>query len=197
MSINYYQENAAEFAEKTINVDMRALYQPFLELLPHEGRILDAGCGAGRDAKAFAELGYLVDAFDASSELVKIASQYCQFPVKCATFADFESDKKYDGIWACASLLHVPAQEMSAILRRLGQFLAQDGVFYLSFKYGHNDLERDGRIFTNCDSQRLKGFLQGTGLAIRSEWITEDQRKDRAGERWLNALLEKDRKDRT
>jgi len=191
MSIEYYKKNASEFAKNTLDVDMQTLYRPFLDLLPTRGRILDAGCGAGRDAKAFAQQGYTVDAFDASSELVKIASEHCQFPVQCATFTGFQSDKKYDGIWACASLLHVPAKDMRSTLAYLADFLVEHGVFYVSFKYGRDDVQRDGRLFTNCDRQRLESFLHGTGLVILSSWVNGDQRKGRSTEQWLNALLGK------
>ncbi|WP_338040958.1 hypothetical protein [Marinomonas algicola] len=65
----YYNMYAEDFAENTLSVDMSALYQCFLPLIPLQGHILDAGCGSGRDAKYFQSLGYEVSAFDASSEL--------------------------------------------------------------------------------------------------------------------------------
>lgn len=191
MSIQYYQDNAAEFAENTLQVDMQTLYRPFLALLPAGGRILDAGCGAGRDAKAFARLGHKVDAFDASSELAVIASGHCGFDVQCTTFTGFNNLHLYGGIWACASLLHVPASEMSATFCHLARMLAADGVFYVSFKYGAGDMERGGRFFTNCDERRLQEFLHDSNLQVHSTWLTGDQREGRSDEQWLNALLVK------
>jgi trans-aconitate methyltransferase len=71
------------------------------------GHILDAGCGSGRDSSYFLDKGFDVSAFDASAELAKLASQLIHRPVTVCQFNEYESDKPFDGIWACASLLHV------------------------------------------------------------------------------------------
>ena len=189
MSFEFYEDNAEQFAANTLDVDMSPLYERFLAALPEAGRILDAGCGAGRDAAAFLKLGYPVEAFDASPKLVAIAREVSGIDVEQSTFLAFESEQRFVGIWACASLLHVPAAQMSGTLRHLGTFLQPQGVIYVSFKYGDEDSERDGRSYTNCTEQRLEGFLEGTGLTLDTFWISNDQRQDRTDEQWLNALL--------
>ena len=73
-NLDYYNNNAEQFFEQTYQVDMHSLYQQFLEHVPQGGSILDLGCGSGRDALAFKELGYQVDATDYSTELVEKAS---------------------------------------------------------------------------------------------------------------------------
>ena len=189
MSLKFYEDNAEQFAKSTLDVDMSPVYKRFLAALPQAGRILDVGCGAGRDVAAFLKLGYSVEAFDASAQLVKIASEVSGIAIEHSTFLAFESEQRFAGIWACASLLHVPAAQMSGTLRHLGQFLQPQGVMYVSFKYAENDTERDGRDFTNCTEQRLEGFLQGSGLQLDTFWISTDQRPGRTDEQWLNALL--------
>lgn len=189
MSLKFYEDNAEQFAASTLDVDMSAVYERFLAALPEAGRILDAGCGAGRDTAAFLKLGYPVDAFDASAKLVEIARKVSGIRVQHSTFLAFQSEEPYAGIWACASLVHVPAAQMSGTLRHLGQMLQPQGVLYASFKYGDQDTERDGRIYTDCNEQRLETFLQGTGLTLDTFWLTNDQRPGRSDEQWLNALL--------
>lgn len=189
MTLKFYDDNAEQFAANTLDVDMSPLYERFLAALPQAGRILDAGCGAGRDAAAFLKLGYPVEAFDASAKLVEIARKVSGIDIQHSTFLAFESEQLFAGIWACASLLHVPAAQMSATLRHLGQLLLPQGVIYVSFKYGEDDTERDGRKFTNCSEQRLEGFLKDSGLTLDSFWISTDQRLGREDDQWLNALL--------
>lgn len=189
LSIDYYNQHAGQFASDTLKVDMSPLYQQFLPLLPPGAHILDAGCGAGRDAAHFRQLGYRVSAFDASEKLVAIARQHSGLDVQQCRFLDYHSSEPLDGIWACASLLHVPDAGMAATLKHLGRQLRPGGVFYLSFKYGEQDSEHGGRQFTNSTEQRLRQHLQGSGLGIRQCWLTGDQRPGREDELWLNALL--------
>ena len=108
----YYSDNASEFIENTQHVDMSALYEHFLPYIPKQGAILDAGCGSGRDVKHFQSLGYKVAAFDASPELAQLASQYLQIDVSVKTFQTLNAVSVFDGIWCCASLLHVPKAEL-------------------------------------------------------------------------------------
>ena len=189
MSLKFYEDNAEQFAANTLDVDMSPLYERFLAALPEAGCILDAGCGAGRDVAAFLKLGYPVQGFDASAKLVEIARKVSGIDIQHSTFLAFESEQRFAGIWACASLLHVPEAQMNGTLRHLSKFLQPQGVLYASFKYGEGSTERDGRDFTNCTEERLTGFLEGTGLRLDTFWISNDQRPGRTDEQWLNALL--------
>jgi 2-polyprenyl-3-methyl-5-hydroxy-6-metoxy-1,4-benzoquinol methylase len=105
-TIDYYNKQADQFIQSTLNVDMEALYQPFLEQLAHDAYILDLGCGSGRDTLAFRKKGYHVDAIDYSEELVKKATELTGLKVRYQSFYDLAEYETYDGIWACASLLH-------------------------------------------------------------------------------------------
>ncbi|ARU58060.1 tellurite resistance protein-related protein [Oleiphilus messinensis] len=187
----YYNQHAGEFFETTVKLDMSATIHEFSAHLPENAHILDAGCGSGRDSKLLIELGYNVTAFDASSKLARLASEYLGQPVLTCTFSQFKSNNQFDGIWACASLLHIPAPDMSQTLCHLSQYLKPEGVFYASFKYGSEDICKDGRNFTNCTESRLADFVQETQLSIIKTWKTPDTRPERVDEYWLNALLRK------
>ena len=191
MTLEYYQLHAQDFFSATVNVDMASLYAPFLERIPAGGRILDAGCGSGRDSKAFLQRGYAVEAFDATAEMVALATQHTGLPVRQMTFSDVDTTERYDGVWCCASLLHVRMQALPEAMEKLAQALKPGGVWYMSFKYGDGERVKEGRHFTDLNEQSLGALLTPlTDITLIRHWITEDKRPERT-EMWLNALLVK------
>ena len=189
----FYDENAAEYDENTAHLDMSALYAPFLERVPAGGRVLDAGCGPGRDARRFREMGFDVTAMDASAEMVRLAGERTGLRVRHQTFQDLDDEATFDGVWACASLLHVPRAEMPGVLERLSRALRPAGALYVSFKHGALEGWRNGRWFTDWDEAGLARLLETRPeLSAARVWVTEDLRPGRA-ERWLNAVLVKAR----
>lgn len=191
MTMAYYQRNAQTFFDATVGVDMASLYAPFLRLVAPGGCVLDAGCGSGRDAKAFSMLGYRVEAFDASAEMVKLAADYTGLPVQQMTFNTLGAVECYDGIWCCASLLHLPQTELPEAMHHLARALKPGGVWYLSFKYGASEREKEGRHFTDLNEAGLQTLVSVLPqVSIVEQWTTQDKRPDR-DEVWLNALLRK------
>lgn len=192
MMNDYYDTNAAAFFDETVAVDLAPLYARFLMYLPADATILDAGCGSGRDARAFLARGYQVRAFDASPTLAALASDHCGLPVQVRRFQDIDWQGEFDGIWACASLLHVPLTELPDVLQRLAVALKAGGMLYASFKYGTGEREHGGRRFTDLDQAGAADVLRCVpALAELETWITADQRPGRADERWLNTLLQR------
>ena len=190
-TIDYYNKHAEEFTASTFEVDMESLYQPFLAELPEGARILDVGCGSGRDTLAFKKKGYQVDAIDYSEELVKKASRLTGIPIKLKSFYEVDDYEAYDGIWACASLLHCERTRLKEVIGKLVSALKPNGVLYMSFKYGNGDREKDGRQFTDLDEVQAKALLeQFDNVQQIQQWITVDKRPDRQ-EKWLNLLLRK------
>ncbi len=188
--MNYYTNNAKAYVESTLHVDMQPLYQRFLRLLPERAYILDAGCGSGRDARYFVEHGYQVTAFDASVEIAVMAEREIGQIVQVQRFQDIQYQNQFDGIWACASLLHVPTKELSNAFHRLAHALKPEGVIYCSFKYGQGEYEKEGRRFTDMDEAGLRALVgENESLVIKELWATADRRPGREHERWLNAIL--------
>lgn len=189
-TIAYYESNAERFVAETAGVDMRSLYEPFLALIPAGGHILDAGCGSGRDTRAFLDLGYRVTAFDGSSRLAGLASKLTGQQVLVLKFQDLAFHQELDGIWACASLLHVPRSELSDVLDRLRRCLRRGGAMYASFKLGTGERWENERRFTDFDQAALQTFLAAHGgFETVRMWVTDDLRLGRVGERWLNIIL--------
>jgi 2-polyprenyl-3-methyl-5-hydroxy-6-metoxy-1,4-benzoquinol methylase len=191
-TINYYNQNATDFAAATDDIDMTALYAEFLPRLKAASHILDAGCGSGRDAGYFKQQGFTVSAFDASAELARLASARLQQAVSVQRFEQLNQHEKYDGIWCCASLLHVANNNLATVFGLLQQALKPDGVLYASFKYGDTERQDHGRHFTDMNEARLTALINDVnGLTLNKMWLTQDKRPERNHETWLNALITK------
>ena len=192
ITLKYYNENVKSFIEETITVDFVKIQDNFLQLLPSGGLILDLGCGSGRDTKYFLEHGYIVEAIDGSIELCKLASEYIGINVRHMLFQELAEVEKYDGIWACASILHVKRAELPDILQKICKATKKNGIIYVSFKYGNFEGERNGRYFTDMTEETMEELLTHVpGLEIEKQWITGDVRAGRGDERWLNMILRK------
>jgi SAM-dependent methyltransferase len=151
---------------------------------------LDFGCGSGRDAKYFLDKGYDVDAIDGSKEFCRLASVYTGITVKQMLFQELASVNEYDGIWACASILHLQKDDLILVLHKMATALKNTGVIYASFKYGTFFGERQGRYFTDFNEERLTEILALVPeLQYREFWISSDVRPDRSDEKWLNVIL--------
>src|SRR4051812_27328713 len=119
MSVEFYEANAAAFFQRTVEIDMAALRQPVSGRPPGGARVLDAGCGSGRDVLAFGEAGFAVTAIEAAPSLAALASNHTGLPVQVMTFQEVAWREAFDGVWACASLLHVPRADLAGAVRRL------------------------------------------------------------------------------
>ena len=195
-TLSYYDENASAFCEGTRNTDMSETRGRFLQYLKPNALILDAGCGSGRDSKAFMESGYRVVALDGSKEMCRQASAYLGQEVQCRRFEEIDEKEVYDGIWACASLLHVPYEILPNVIARLIDALVDGGVLYASFKYGEEEREAGGRYFTDLREEGWKKVLEeaeeeikGSRLETVECFVTGDVREGRGDERWLNILI--------
>ena len=191
-TIDYYNQNAKNFIENTQNVDMHLAQDKFLQLLDSQSSIFDFGCGSGCDTKYFLEKGYHVTATDGSAELCKLASAFTGIEVKEMLFQELDDINKYDGIWACSSILHLPKKELFPVLRKMCIALKSAGVIYSSFKYGDFEGERNGRYFTDFTEDTFRDFIKDIPeLTIEDHWITSDVRPGRGNEKWLNLIIRK------
>ena len=191
-TIEYYNQNADMFAQGTRLVDFTVVQERFAKMLPAGSRILDFGCGSGRDTKYFLEKGYRVEATDGSAELCKLASAFTGIKVKEMLFQDLDASGKYEGIWACSSILHLSKKELFSVIRKMCDALKDNGVIYTSFKYGDFEGERNGRYFTDFTEDTFDKFIKVIQeLTIEEEWITSDVRPGRGEEKWLNLILRK------
>ena len=174
-TIEYYNNNAQGFYERTIGADLSEDYNKFLSLLPLKARILDAGCGVGRDVKYFHNKGYNITAFDPSSEMVKLATSESRVKVLQMSFQEMSFENEFDGIWASLSLIHVPYNETREVYTKIHRALKPGGVFYASYKYGKDLMTMLGRDFYNMNEDTIVPYLDGL-FEIVEIWKVEDTR---------------------
>jgi len=191
-SIDYYNKYAAKEFEETVNQDMSEIMREFLNYLEEGDTILDLGCGSGRDSLTLYELGYDVTPLDASSEMCKLAEIHTGLDVLQMTFEQIDFDDVFDGIWACASLLHTPKKELSGILTKIARALNEKGILYMSFKLGDFEGFRGERYFSDFTTDSISQLLRENGrFEILKLWETEDIRSGHSDVKWLNVLAKK------
>ena len=191
-TLDYYNSKTDEFISSTVDVDFSKTQDKFLAKLSPKAHILDFGCGSGRDTKYFLEQGFKVTAIDGSVEICKFASEFAGVTVKQMYFQDLDEVDAYDGIWACASILHLHYGELQDVLGKMVRAVKDNGVIYTSFKYGTFEGERNGRYFIDCDEAKLAELLKCVPeLTVEELWVTGDVREGRGNEKWLNLLLRK------
>ena len=191
-TIEYYNENVSKFVNDNQDVVFCATQDLFLSYLNEGDSILDLGCGSGRDTKYFLSKGYKVDATDGSEEICKVASDYTGINVKCLLFNELDEIDKYDGIWACASILHLDRDDLIDVFHRIARALKDNGILYTSFKYSEFEGMRNGRYFTDFTLESFNEFQTNIPeFIIEKKWITSDVRNGREDEKWLNLIMRK------
>ena len=189
-TVEYYEKNAREFVGSTVDVEFSEVQDTFLSNLKEGDFVLDFGCGSGRDTLYFLQKGYKVTALDGSAKLCEIAREKTGIPVIQMDFNDFDEQDKYDGIWACSSILHLPKQELKSVLIHMEKALHNGGIIYTSFKYGNFSGMRNGRFFIDFTEDTFGDFISEVEqLKIEKLWITSDVRPGRQNEKWLNTIL--------
>ncbi len=189
--LDYYNTHADEYCRSTVGLDMGSVYQRFLSELGPSAHILDAGCGSGRDTKIFRGRGFVVTAFDGSPQMARFASAYTSQQCRVLRFQEMRFEQEFDGIWACASLLHVPKCEINDVLRRFVMALKPGGVMYASFIEGEGErISSDGRLYNSYTAESLRDLLRGM-LHVREIacWKSKETPSHALRAPWLNFLF--------
>ncbi len=189
MSFEYYNRNGDNFFKDTVNLSMNHIYEKFLPYVKKSGLILDVGCGSGRDSKYFIDRGYSVIAVDASEKMVDLARSYSSADIRLMNFNEINWLDKFDGIWACASLLHISSNAFLKVGKKLYSALKNNGVIYMSFKAGEGNYKKDGRFFQCYNKNKIQKLIKEVGFSNEGNiWITKDVRSGREEEKWLNII---------
>lgn len=192
-TIDYYNNNSQAFYDRTINADITDSYEKFLKYLPEKAKILDAGCGVGRDIKYFLSKGHSVSAFDASEKMVELASQETGVRVMHSTFQELNFENMFNGVWAQASLLHIPYDMTREIYEKIHRSLKPNGIFYASYKYGDSYMKTPERDFYNMNENKVLHYFAGLFNVVEL-WQQKDNRRQAAPSpegMWLNFIVRK------
>ena len=186
---NYYESNAEHYAAETFSADMSEQYQRFLPLLKKGAKILDVGSGSGRDACYFQKHGYQVTALEPSKNLCREIRKVFSGEIICSDIQNYRPKERYDGIWACASLIHLQEEEILRFFEKIDLYLNDNGVVYVSGKNGISTGEvEDGRFFLEFTERLVEKILTvNEQLKPEQLWYTEDV-SGRQGFRWLNLI---------
>jgi len=189
-SLAYYEKNANAYIDQTLGIDMAETRRRFTTMLSLGARILDLGCGAGRDLAAFADEGFAPIGLEPVRQLADHARAHsgCDVIHTRLEMADF--DNEFEGIWACASLLHVLRADLPATLKKLSTWVKDHGILFASFKCGTDERVEDGRYFNDMTPELVKELVvPAIGWKIESVWTGADA--TRANLQWTNLLARK------
>ena len=191
----WYDDNAADFEAATLDLAPPGRIVDFAASLPAGGRVLDAGCGAGRDLRWLAAAGFAVEGLDLSPAMVEAARRNTGYriPVRRMDFAAYaDPEGSWDGIWAMASLLHLPKRALGPILERLHASLAPGGILAFSLKTGQDEaLDDRGRPMSRYAPDELNGLvLAHLGDRARAKISTSSAGdSSRRATSWLEATI--------
>lgn len=191
-TIKYYNHNGEKYAAKTLNLQLSGQWTEFSTYIKPKGKILDIGCGSGRDMIKFQQLGFMTEGIEPSHAMAKIARQNSgsivhEIPVEKMAFQN-----KFDGVWACASLLHVHEKNILPVIEIILNSLKINGYFYFSLKHGCGQTRHDDdRLFVYYNEHTIRKITdQLNYIKVVRIWTTEDSAK-RPDDLWLNCIVKK------
>ncbi len=189
MSKDYYNINAEDFIQRTMEVDMSDIYDWVLPGVQEEGRILDVGFGSGRDSLFFLAMGYEVTSMDTSQRFVAIGRELLP-DVILEDVCEMTFSEEFDLVWANASLLHLNEEEFAVAIARIEESLQEGAWFYVSMKRGDFEGIRNERYFKFYTKETLvEAVTEASSLELVDYLETEDSRESHKGEYWVNALF--------
>lgn len=191
-TINFYNKNHENYDNDTSQLELKEQWKIFESRIRPGGKILDIGCGSGRDITHFQTRGFSVEGLEPSTAMAEMARKRTNARIYIQPAEQLCANNQYDGIWACASLLHISKKNIKETIQRIAQALNKNGHAYISVKSGSGELRKeDGRLFSNYSSEELKEIISTIPeIVIVTLWTTPDaaQREDLE---WINLLLKK------
>lgn len=192
-TLKYYDDNIESYKEQWLNDFFKnynfEIPDIFLSYLNSKSHILDLGCGTGRDSKYFIDKGYQVTSIDGSYEMCNIAKSLLKKEVEQINFLDIDYKEKFDGVFACASLLHLDNEDLIVVLKKISSALKQNGILYTCFKYGDSIRVDNGRFYNDMNEEKFLDLIKNIeNLKILKSWITEQYKSDT---KFLNYIIKK------
>jgi len=193
-TLRHYNSNAASFWQGTRDHDVSQNIEAFLTKLP-TGKsldILDFGCGPGRDLLAFKKMGHQPVGLDGSQEFCSMAEKHANCKTLNQNFLNLELvPESFDGIFANASLFHVPSQKLPNVLTSLYRALRSKGVLFTSNPRGSAEGWQGSRYGHYMEIDVTKGYLEEAGFQVLSHYY-RPKGMPIEQQPWLAVLSQKD-----
>jgi len=194
-TLDYYDNNIETYKQMWLN-DFSENYNfkipnIFLSYLEESSHILDLGCGTGRDSKYFIDKGYQVKSIDGSKEMCKVAENLLNRKVEQINFLDINYNEEFEGIFACASLLHLSNDDLLIVLKKISNSLKQNGILYTCFKYGDSTRIDNSRFYNDMNEEKFTNLSKNIEeLKILRTWVTEQYKSDT---KFINFIIRKNK----
>lgn len=158
-TLNFYETNSEAYAANKATPNPRL--GAFLSQCKPEGRVLELGTGGGVDASVIIANRFTLDATDGSAQLAAIASHRIGQPVRTMLFHELDAEDAYDGVYACASLTHVPRQDLCDVIKKIYRAMTANAVVWASFKAGSEEAsDALGRSYNYLQQDELMSLWQ-------------------------------------
>ncbi len=180
---------ALDFDKRLFHIDMSLHYRWFINNLSGK-KILDMGCGVGRDTVFFTKAGFDCTGLDISKGMLEIARKRVGKYINMA-FEDYKPEHKFNGIWCCAALYHTPKKDVSELIEKFYNLLDKDGVVFLAVKEGKGEglVSRD--VFNGQRKYYALYELDELLRLFHQFKIKYFIREVKLGQTWLNLVLRK------
>jgi ubiquinone/menaquinone biosynthesis C-methylase UbiE len=189
-TIETYDRIAADYAERTWNLRVKRALISFARYLIPGGLALDLGCGPGRDIALLRQQGVKAVGADLSTGMLHEAHHRVGGPLLCADMCALPiASESFDGVWMCASLLHLPRKDVPRGLAEVRRILRAKGVLYVSVQQGTGEKwsETHGtRLFTYYQADELAALVRPAGFAIQEDWVNQDDRRKQI--QWISLI---------
>ncbi|MBL7100960.1 MAG: class I SAM-dependent methyltransferase [Nanoarchaeota archaeon] len=199
IAVKTYNKIAKIYSKFTFHKVYQYPLNKFISMIPKKAKVLDAGCGSGRDAQYFKEYGFEVTAIDAAEKMVEEAKKNVKgvkFKKMDMMKTDFK-DKTFEGVWAAASLLNNEKKNIPKILAELKRILNDEGVLYISVKEGGGEEIRKVEKYNNepipffyYTLPEMEELVKGAGFQILHSGFSDDAMK-RKDTKWIDIYCKK------
>ena len=193
LTIGHYEDNAESFRIGTKDHDVSQNIAAFLGALPKGKQldILDFGCGPGRDLNVFKQMGHRPTGLDGSKEFCKMTQKLSKFPILHQKFLHLElEDNSFDGVFANASLFHVPSLELSRVLKEIHSALRNGGILFSSNPRGSTEGWQGQRYGHYMEFEESEIYLKKNGFKILDHYYRPSG-KPRELQPWLAILSQR------
>ena len=190
-TIAYYEAGAPRYALSFSQAPSRHLDR-FLDRLEPGARILELGCGGGRDSARIAERRFDLDATDGTPAMVRKANERFDIGARSMLFDELDSVGEYDAVWAHACLLHVARADLPSVLASIHRALRPGGWHFANFKLGDGE-GRDllGRLHNFPDAAWLEEVYRTAGFVVRASEIYAGKAADGTQRDWMALTVQR------